>query len=67
MEERYGKADRVWVMDRGMISPRPTSSSSRTGKRPQVHRRHAQDFMLRKYEKQLIASDWNAPCTRGWK
>ena len=40
MEERYGKAERIWVMDRGMIA----AGQHRVlkGRRPALHRRHAQ-------------------------
>jgi transposase len=56
MEERYGKADRVWVMDRGMVSAANIEFLKEGGRRYIVgtHKK-----LLRKYEKQLIASDWN--------
>ena len=56
MEDRYGKADRVWVMDRGMVSAANIEFLKEGGRRYIVG---TPKTMLRKYEKQLIASDWN--------
>lgn len=56
MENRYGQADRVWVMDRGMVS----EANIRFLK--EGHRRYivgTHKSQLRKYEKQLLASDWS--------
>jgi transposase len=57
MEGRYGKADRVWVMDRGMISAANIEFLKQNDRKYIVG---TPKTMLRKYEKQLIASDWNA-------
>jgi len=57
MEERYGSADRIWVMDRGMVSA-ANVEFLKEGKRRYIMGTHK--TLLRKYEKQLIASDWNA-------
>ena len=56
MEQRYGKADRVWVMDRGMVSAANVEFLKEGGRRYIMGTRKT---LLRKYEKQLIASDWN--------
>lgn len=57
MEKRYGQADRVWVMDRGMVSAANIEFLKEGGRRYIVG---TPKTMLRRYEKQLIASDWNA-------
>lgn len=56
MEERYGRADRVWVMDRGMVSGPNIEFLKAGGRRYIVG---TPKSMLRKYEKQLSAQDWN--------
>ena len=56
MEERYGKADRIWVMDRGMVSA-ANVEFLREGGRRYILGTHK--TLLRKYEKQLIAPDWS--------
>jgi len=56
MEQRYGKADRVWVMDRGMVSAANVQFLKEGGRRYILGTHKA---LLRKYEKQLIASDWS--------
>ena len=56
MEERYGKAERVWVMDRGMVSGANVEFLKEGNRRYILGTPKA---MLRKYEKQLIAADWN--------
>lgn len=57
MEERYGMADRVWVMDRGMVSAANIEFLKEGGRRRYIV--GTPKSMLRRYEKQLIASDWN--------
>lgn len=57
MEERYGEADRIWVMDRGMVSA-ANVEFLKEGNRRYIMGTHK--TLLRRYEKQLIASDWNA-------
>jgi len=56
MEGRYGRADRIWVMDRGMVSAANIEFLREGGRRYIVG---TPKSMLRKYEQQLIASDWN--------
>ena len=56
MEGRYGKADRVWVMDRGMVSAANVKFLKEGGRRYIMGTHKA---LLRKYEKQLIAPDWS--------
>jgi transposase len=57
MEDRYGQADRIWVMDRGMVSAANIEFLKEGCRRYIVG---TPKSMLRKYEKQLMASDWNA-------
>jgi transposase len=57
MEDRYGTADRIWVMDRGMVSA-ANVEFLKEGKRRYIMGTHK--TLLRRYEKQLNASDWNA-------
>jgi len=56
MEQRYGEADRIWVMDRGMVSA-ANVEFLKEGNRRYIMGTHK--TLLRRYEKQLIASDWN--------
>jgi transposase len=56
MEGRYGRADRVWVMDRGMVSAANVEFLKEGGRR---YIMGTHKTLLRKYEKQLIAPDWN--------
>src|SRR5665213_2241393 len=56
MEERHGKADRVWVMDRGMVSAANIEFLKEGGRRYIMGTHKA---LLRKYEKQLSALDWS--------
>jgi transposase len=56
MEARYGKADRVWVMDRGMVSAANVQFLKEGGRR---YIMGTHKTLLRHYEKQLIASDWS--------
>jgi transposase len=55
MEKRYGQADRVWVMDRGMVSAANVEFLKEGGRR---YIMGTHKTLLRKYEKQLIAPDW---------
>jgi len=55
MEARYGKSDRVWVMDRGMVSASNVEFLKEGGRR---YIMGTHKTILRKYEKQLIAPDW---------
>lgn len=56
MEDRYGQADRVWVMDRGMVSSANLEFLKAGGRRYIVG---TPKSMLRKYEKQLSSQDWS--------
>ena len=55
METRYGKSDRVWVMDRGMTSEE-NIAFLRSGKRRYII--GTPKPMLRKFESQLLEKDW---------
>jgi transposase len=55
MEAKYGKANRVWVMDRGMVSEKNLEFMRKTGARYLVGTPKA---MLRKFERQLLAQNW---------
>lgn len=57
MESRYGKAERVWVMDRGMVSAANIEFLKEGNRRYIVG---TPKTILRKYEKQLMASDWDS-------
>ncbi len=55
MEERYGKSERIWVMDRGM------SSADNIEFLKEGNRRYiigTSKGMLREYEQQIISQDW---------
>ena len=56
MEQRYGKADRVWVMDRGMVSAANIAFLKEGGRR---YIMGTHKTLMRKYEKQLRAPDWS--------
>ena len=55
MEQCYGKADRVWVMDRGMVSAANVEFLKEGGRRYILG---THKTLMRKYEHQLIAPDW---------
>ena len=56
MESRFGKAKRVWVMDRGMVSAENIAWLNETGRRYVIGTARAQ---LRRWSKQLAEkSDW---------
>lgn len=59
MESRYGKASRIWVMDRGMVSEENVAFLKQSGRRYILGTPKA---TLRKFEKQLTESDWT--CVR---
>jgi transposase len=56
MEERYGKADRIWVMDRGMVSRANLEFLKEDARRYIVG---TPKSMLKRYEKQLAEKDWS--------
>ena len=55
MEKRYGKADRIWVMDRGMISE-ANMKFLREGNRRYII--GTPKSMLKPYEQELVKDDW---------
>ncbi len=55
MEQRYGAADRIWVMDRGMVSENNIEFLS------QNHRRYiigTPKSLLKKFERELLSENW---------
>jgi transposase len=57
MENRYGQVDRIWVMDRGMVSAANVEFLKEGGRR---YIMGTHKTLLRKYEKQLLAPDWKS-------
>lgn len=55
MEQRYGKAQRIWVMDRGMVSEANLEWLRQRGAQYLVG---TPKGMLRKFEKPLLEKDW---------
>jgi transposase len=55
MEDKYGKANRVWVMDRGMVSEKNLEFMRKTGARYLVG---TPKSMLKKFERQLLEQNW---------
>jgi len=56
MEARYGKADRIWIVDRGMASE-DNLTFLREGERRYIV--GTPKGLLKKFEQQLLAADWN--------
>lgn len=56
MEERYGKSDRVWVMDRGMVSE-ANIEFLREGRRRYIV--GTPKSLLKKFEQELLQEDWH--------
>jgi transposase len=56
MEQRYGKSQRIWVMDRGMVSEKNLAFLRQAGRRYLVG---TPKGLLKKYEKELLADDWH--------
>ena len=56
MENRYGKSDRIWVMDRGMVSEDNIDFLREGGRRYIVG---TPKSMLKKFETELLQEDWN--------
>ncbi len=56
MEERYGKSDRVWVMDRGMVSE-DNLQFLRSGNRRYIV--GTPKSMLKQFEQQLLDENWH--------
>jgi hypothetical protein len=57
MERRYGRADRIWVGDRGMVSADNIAFLKRSGRRYIVG---TPKSMLKQFERELLAEDWRA-------
>jgi len=56
MESRYGRADRIWVMDRGMVSQDNIELLKQSGRRYIIGTPKA---MLRNFEAELLSDDWD--------
>ena len=56
MEQRYGKSDRIWVMDRGMVSEK-NLAFLREGQRRYIV--GTPKSLLKKYEQDLLSEDWH--------
>ena len=57
IERRYGRADRIWVMDRGMVSEAKIAFL-RQGKRRYIV--GTPKSMLKQFERELLGEDWHA-------
>lgn len=57
MEQKYGAAERVWVMDRGMVSEKNLAFMRNRRARYLVGTPRA---LLRKFERELLEKDWQA-------
>lgn len=55
MESLYGKADRVWIMDRGMASPENLELLAEEGRRYIIGTAKSK---LKKFEQELLQHDW---------
>lgn len=55
MERRYGRADRIWVGDRGMVSADNIAFLKQSGRRYIVGTPKA---MLKQFQRELLAEDW---------
>lgn len=55
MESRYGKSDRIWVMDRGMVSEDNIAFLKQEGRRYILGTTKSQ---LKQFERQLLEGDW---------
>jgi len=55
VEKIYGRANRIWVMDRGMVSEENVEYLRKGGRRYILGTPKSQ---LRKYERELLSKDW---------
>lgn len=55
MEERYGEAKRIWVMDRGMASGKNFEFLNKEGRQYIIGANRGQ---LKEYERELLKGDW---------
>jgi len=56
MERRYGKSDRIWVMDRGMVSEERIKFLRDGGRRYIIG---TPKSMLKKFEQEILKEDWH--------
>ena len=56
MEQRYGQSDRVWLMDRGMVSEENIEFLRDGGRRYIIG---TSKSMLKKFERELLKEDWH--------
>ncbi len=56
MEKRYGKSNRIWVMDRGMVSEKNLTFLRQARRRYLVG---TPKGLLKKYQQELLADDWH--------
>ncbi len=56
MESKYGKSDRIWVMDRGMTSADNLEFLRKENRRYIIGTNKA---LLKKFEQELLKQDWN--------
>ena len=59
MEARYGRSNRIWVMDRGMVSEENLDFLKEGDRRYIVG---TPKSMLKKFEQQLLGEDWHVIC-----
>jgi transposase len=57
MERRYGKSDRIWVMDRGMVSEARIKFLREGGRRYIIG---TPKSMLKKFEHEILKEDWHS-------
>ena len=57
MEHRYGKSNRIWVMDRGMVSEDNIEFLREGGRRYIVG---TPKSMLKKFEQEILKEDWHS-------
>jgi transposase len=57
MEKRYGKSDRIWVMDRGMTSEDNLEFLRQENRRYIIG---TNKHLLKKFERELLKKDWHA-------
>ena len=57
MERRYGRADRIWVGDRGMVSAGNIAFLKQSGRQYIVG---TPKSMLKQFERELLAEQWHA-------
>ena len=56
MERRYGRADRIWVVDRGMVSAENIKFLKQNGRRYIVG---TPKSMLKQFERELLTETWH--------